>query len=68
MELTEMQIALIRELKQQGADKGTVNSVLAKMQTEKQQQVMMDYMVSIRDKTVNKNEVILKALEIKENY
>lgn len=67
MELTTLQKVLIQELKQQGANKDTVNSVMPKLKTKKQQQEMMDYLIAIRDKTINKNAVILKALEIKNN-
>lgn len=67
MELTILQKALIQELKQQGANKDTINSVMSKLQTKIQQKEMMDYLITIRTKTVNKNEVILKALEIKNN-
>lgn len=67
MELTILQKALIQELKQQGANKDTINSVVSKLQTKIQQKEMMDYLITIRTKTVNKNEVILKALEIKNN-
>ncbi len=65
MELTILQKTLIQELKQQGANKDTVNSIMPKLKTEKQQQEMMDYLITIRNKTINKNAVILKALEIK---
>lgn len=64
MELTILQKTLIQELKQQGANKDTVNSIMPKLKTEKQQQEMMDYLITIRNKTINKNTVILKALEI----
>lgn len=67
MELTILQKALIQELKQQGANKDTINSVMSKLQTKIQQKEMMDYLITIRTKIVNKNEVILKALEIKNN-
>lgn len=67
MELTILQKALIQELKQQGANKDTINSLMSKLQTKIQQKEMMDYLITIRTKTVNKNEVILKALEIKNN-
>lgn len=67
MELTILQKAIIQELKQQGANKDTINSVVSKLQTKIQQKEMMDYLITIRTKTVNKNEVILKALEIKNN-
>ncbi len=67
MELTILQKALIQELKQQGANKDTINSVVSKLQTKIQQKEMMDYLITIRTKIVNKNAVILKALEIKNN-
>lgn len=67
MELTILQKALIQELKQQGANKDTTNSVMSKLPTKIQQKEMMDYLITIRTKIVNKNAVILKALEIKNN-
>ncbi len=67
MELTILQKAIIQELKQQGANKDTINSVVSKLQTKIQQKEMMDYLITIRTKIVNKNAVILKALEIKNN-
>lgn len=67
MELTTLQKTLIQELKQQGANKDTINSVMPKLKSEKRQQEMMDYLITIRTKIVNKNSVILKALEIKNN-
>lgn len=65
MKLTKMQITLIKELKEQKANQMTINSIMSKLKTKEQQEKMMDYLVSIREKTVNKNTVILKALEIK---
>ena len=67
MELTILQKAIIQELKQQGANKDTINSVVSKLQTKIQQKEMMDYLITMRTKIVNKNAVILKALEIKNN-
>ncbi len=67
MELTILQKAIIQELKQQGANKDTINSVVSKLQTKIQQKEMMDYLITIRTKIVNKNAVILKTLEIKNN-
>lgn len=67
MELTILQKAIIQELKQQGANKDTINSVVSKLQTKIQQKEMMDYLITIITKIVNKNAVILKALEIKNN-
>lgn len=67
MELTILQKDIIQELKQQGANKDTINSVVSKLQTKIQQKEMMDYLITIRTKIVNKNAVILKALEIKNN-
>jgi hypothetical protein len=60
-----MQITLIKELKEQKANQMTINSIMSKLKTKEQQEKMMDYLISIREKTVNKNTVILKALEIK---
>ena len=67
MELTILQKAIIQELKQQGANKDTINSVVSKLQTKIQQKEMIDYLITIRTKIVNKNAVILKTLEIKNN-
>ena len=55
MELTILQKAIIQELKQQGANKDTINSVVSKLQTKIQQKEMMDYLITIRTKIVNKN-------------
>ena len=46
MKLTEMQISLIKKMKQQEADRDTVNSVMPQM---------IDYLISRRNKTVNKS-------------
>ena len=65
MKLTEMQKELMKELKEQGANKDIVDLTMLALKTESQQKEMMDYLISIRKKTVNKNTVFLKAIEIK---
>ena len=55
MKLTEMQILLIKKMKQQGADRDTINSVMPQLKTEKQQELMIDYLISRKNKTVNKS-------------
>ena len=60
MKLTKMQMTLIKELKEQGANEDIVDLTMLALKTEQQQEKMMEYLISIRKKIVNKNTVFLK--------
>ena len=64
MIITSLQAQIVREMKNQGADKQTINGIMTDLTTEEQQKQMLKYLVSIRQKTITKSEVIEKALEI----
>ena len=51
-------------MKNQGADRPTVNEIMARLKTEAQQNEMLEYLISIRNKIASKHEVIEKSLEI----
>lgn len=64
LHLTELQIKLIDEMKEQGADRPTVNGIMARLKTIEQQEEMLNFLISIREKDISKSEVILKSMEI----
>ncbi len=66
VQLTELQSKLGMEMKSQGADRPTVNGIMARLKTPEQQEEMLKYLVSIRKKEVSKSKVILQSMKIVE--
>ena len=66
VQLTELQSKLVMEMKNQGADRPTVNGIMARLKTLEQQEEMLKYLISIRKKEVSKSKVILQSMKIVE--
>ena len=65
MELTNTQRDLIKELRNQDVDDDWIQYILKRLKTEKQQQTMMSYLMTTRNKLEELNKLILKTIEIK---
>lgn len=66
VQLTELQSKLVTEMKNQGADRQTVNGIMARLKTVEQQKEMLKYLISIKEKEVSKSKVILQSMKIVE--
>ena len=64
MNITEIQAQIVREMKEQGADKQTINGIMRLLTTEEQQIKMLNYLKEIKFQETSKSQVIKKALEI----
>lgn len=64
MELRDMHIQLIQEMKQQGAKTVTIKSIIAKMKTISQCKQMMEYLTKTRDIPIPAGDIIMKAIQI----
>ena len=64
MNITEIQAQIVREMKEQGADKQTINGIMRLLITEEQQIKMLNYLKEIKFQETSKSQVIKKALEI----
>lgn len=62
--LTQIEKNLIKELKNQGVERETVVNMMNRLRTPEQQQKMMNYLSTTKDKTIPISKAILKSLEI----
>lgn len=65
MELTELQKKLIREMIEQGAPEKTIQGIMERLTTEKQQKMFLEYLIQTKDIPVPTGKIILKSIEIK---
>ena len=66
-ERIDIQKLIIQEMQQQGADKQTINWAIGWLKTKEQQQQMMNYLISIREKHIPKGKIIDMIDKIAEN-
>lgn len=65
MEMTKLQKELFQELKMQEVPIDWIKSVMLRMKTVKQQQAMMKYLETTRDKTEPLDSLVFKTTKIK---
>ena len=64
MNRTKLQAQIVREMKDQGVEKKTINGIMDWLTTEHWQKQMMDYLKETRNQEISESQLIMKALQI----
>lgn len=64
MKLSNTQKLLLKEMKEQGAERITINGIMSRLKTEEKQQMMLDYLMKTKELPIPTGDIILKSIEI----